>query len=148
MKCHCSWYPVLQWLWWVVISETSSLLFSSCFNYMGTLTACAVNIANSTLLGAELLPVLVQHNKGGLSTLLTTHPQSGLCKTLNFWWFTSMLRIIQKWIIQMIQIWMISSTFQFYIGNNRHISSQFGWYNWQIIHIWMICVDHKSSINA
>ena len=62
--------------------------------------------------------------------------KSGLYKTSNFRWFTSMLRIIQKWIIQIIQIWMISSTFQFYIGN-RHS---------YIIHIWMICVDHKSSI--
>ena len=78
--------------------------------------------------------------------------KSGSYKSSNFGWSKSMLRIFQKWIIQNIQFRMISSTFQFYIGNNRHvcISSKFGWYTsshiWQIIHIWMICVDHKSFI--
>ena len=76
--------------------------------------------------------------------------KSGSYKSSNFGWFTSMLRIIQKWIIQIIQFRMISSTFQFYIGNNRHISSKFGWYitslinhphlddlcGSQIIHFW------------
>ena len=51
-----------------------------------------------------------------------------------------------------IQIGMYQSSkfiaFQFYIGINRHQSSKFGWYTTllEIIHIWMICVDHKSSI--
>ena len=32
--------------------------------------------------------------------------KSGLYKTSTFGWFASMLRIIQKWIVQNIQFWM------------------------------------------
>ena len=42
--------------------------------------------------------------------------KSGSYKSSIFGLFISMLRIIQKWIIQIIQFRMISSTFQFYIG--------------------------------
>ena len=83
--------------------------------------------------------------------------KSGLYKTFTFGWFTSMLRIIQKWItqtstfiqnwiIQIIQIRMISSTFQFYIGTDiYHQNLDDRSHNWPIIHIWMICVNHISS---
>ena len=136
--------------------------------------------------------VFVQHDKGGLSTLLTTHAslndleacsessKSGLYKTSTFVWFASMFRIIQKWIVQNIQFWMTSLSSK--IGSYK--TSNFGrciiilkwiiqnfhlWrthkhaqnhskvdckkhpnlddisHYWQITHIRMICVDHKSS---
>ena len=46
--------------------------------------------------------------------------KSGLYKTSKFEWLRNMFAFIQNWIIPNIQIWMISSTFQLYVGNNRH----------------------------
>ena len=66
-------------------------------------------------------------------------------------YFWMAYRIVQIWMVQIIQIqWMISSTFQFYSRESRHISSKFGWYfttltnhphfenlcGSQIIHFW------------
>ena len=47
--------------------------------------------------------------------LCSESSKSGSCKTSNFGWLRNTLTFIQNWIIQIIQIWTISSTFQFYV---------------------------------
>ena len=119
----------------------------------------------------------LQHLKPIAHSMLTVYsvgwpPWNGTCT--NFGWFTSMLRIIRNWIIQII--W-ISSTFQFYIGNNRHIlddisrdwqiwmiyhmidkSSTFGWFMWITNHPFLesptlpqhglMCRDHMPALRT